>query len=234
MSGPLFLHGFGASGRGWDAVRAELPEAMRGAAPDLPGFGGAPDLPHPSLDGYVDHLLDTQGDPSGRWVVAHSMGGKLAFLLAVRPGVRLAGLVLVAPTTPGPEPMTEDQRRALVEGRDDPDRARAGLHAELTREIPIAAFDATLADRLATSRDAARWWALEGSRQDVRHRLGRLDPPPVVLVGARDHRLGEAAQRRELLPHLADATLAVEADAGHLVPLEAPGAVAGAIRGVFA
>lgn len=234
MSGPLFLHGFGAAGRAWDAVRALLPEAERGSAPDLPGFGGAPDLPRPTLDAYLDHLLETQGDLTGRWVVAHSMGGKLALLLAVDPRARPAGLVLAAPTTPGPEPMDEDARRRLIAGRGDPAMARDGLSRELTREVAPAAFAAALADRLATSPAAAAWWALEGSRQDVGERLGRVRPPVVVLAGGRDDRLGETAQRRELLPHLAEARLQVAPDAGHLLPLEAPEVIAQAVRGALA
>lgn len=234
MSGPLFLHGFGSAGRGWDAVRALLPEAERGTAPDLPGFGGAPDLPTPSLGAYVDHLLETEGDLPHRWVVAHSMSGKLALELAARPNGGPAGLVLAAPTTPSPEPMSDEQRRALRDGPRDEAAARDSLGAELTGRIAPELFTAAAQDRLVVSPAAGRWWALEGSLQDVGAGLGRLRTPVVVLVGARDQRLGEAAQRRELLPHLARASLAVAADAGHLLPLEAAEAVAEAVRGALA
>ena len=234
MSGPLFLHGFGASGRVWDGVRALLPEARRGSAPDLPGFGGAADLPRPSLAGYVDHLLRTEGDLSGRWVVAHSMSGKLAFELAARPQGAPAGLVLAAPTTSGPEPMSEEGRAALRGWPGDKAVARSALAAELTREIAPEVFDAAVEDRAAMSQAAADWWALDGSLQDLRGGLRRLGLPVVVLVGARDALLGEAAQRRELLPHLARPSLAVTPDTGHLIPLEAAEAVAGAVREAMA
>lgn len=69
----VFLHHFGGSSRSWREVIARLPN-FRGFAPDLRGFGAAPDVPENwSVDAAVDDIA------------AHHC--VVAILLAAGPGV---------------------------------------------------------------------------------------------------------------------------------------------------
>ena len=69
-----------------------------------------------------------------------------------------------------------------------------------------------------------------GSRQDISAAMPRIDVPVTVLAGTRDEILPEALLRREVVDRLSDARLIRVPGAGHLLPLEAPDAVAAAVR----
>jgi len=82
----FLLHGLGGSARAWDGVVAALGTAFEGAAIDLPGSGDATAAADLSVAGMVDHVVDivrTRG--ASRWLlVGHSMGGKVATIVASR------------------------------------------------------------------------------------------------------------------------------------------------------
>jgi 2-succinyl-6-hydroxy-2,4-cyclohexadiene-1-carboxylate synthase len=59
-------------------------------------------------------------------------------------------------------------------------------------------------------------------------RLHELTMPAAVLVGARDEKFVDLGRR--LADTLPDASFAIVPDAGHALPLEAPEAVAAALR----
>ena len=230
MTPVLFLHAFGAAGRSWDAVRAHLPEALRGQAPDLPGFGGAAPLAETDFDAYAGWIADTAhalGAPAV--LVTHSMSGKLALRVAAEHPDRVASLVLVAPSTPGAEPMAPGDRAEQAAAFGDADAARTAVEGEAHSLAP-GVVERLVEDRLAASRVAWDWWLVRGSLLDVGPDLARVRAPVAVVVGAQDARLGEAAQRRHLLPRLvASARLRVLPDCGHFIPAEQPRALADAI-----
>ena len=230
MTPHLFLHAFAGAGRQWDAVRAALPEPLRGEAPDLPGFAGRAALSDTSLDGYRDWLeaqVATLGAPAV--LVAHSMSGKLALALAAARPERVARLVLVAPSTPGAEPMAPGERALQRERFGDEHAARTAIEAA-THGLDAQATARLVEDRLAASRTAWDWWLGAGSLDDIGPRMAAVRAPVAVVVGADDDALGEAAQRRHLLPRLSSqATLSVVPACGHFVPVEQAGALAAAI-----
>ena len=101
----VFLHYWGGSSRTWRHVTQALAPAFRTIAVDQRGWGRS-DKP---LEGYT--LADLADDaerlieslaPDRYVLVGHSMGGKVAQLMASRHPAGLAGLVLVAPSPPSP------------------------------------------------------------------------------------------------------------------------------------
>lgn len=97
-----FLHGLFGQGRNWTTVATALSDAFRVTLVDLPNHGRSPwtaDVSYRSMAESVADLLGTQDEPGT--VVGHSMGGKVAMVLALRhPAlvVRL-GVVDIAPVS---------------------------------------------------------------------------------------------------------------------------------------
>ena len=223
----LALHYWAGAGREFDVLRPLLPAHTRLLAPDLPGFGQQPapvgfDY---SVRAYADwvaafaraHSLDDFT------LLGHSMGGKIALALAARPLSGLRRLVLLSPSPPTPEPMTDADRAAALAAYCRPLEA-ARTFAKITRQPLAAALRAhVIADNLRCTHTAWNAWLQHGSREDISGLMPRLRVPCHVLVGAADAAITPATQRQYTLPLLPAGTpLTVVPRAGHLLPLEAP------------
>lgn len=244
----LCLHGLSAHGGVWDAVAPRLADRFTLYLPDLPGRGGSeprPDLSHGLEEeaGRVRDLLSAIGI-APVVTVGHSQGAALALALATEDGTG-AGLVLVCPVTPW-------TRRPDVLGllRSATIRRCAGpLLARLRRPMvrwilrtrvygEPGRADAEAVERYAAPyADTRKVRALLRSLADWRpkeleDRLPARPPPARVLAGGRDRRIPPRDARR--LAEALHAGLEVIADAGHLLPEEAPAAVARAVDGVYA
>jgi pimeloyl-ACP methyl ester carboxylesterase len=111
----VFLHYYGGSARVWRKVIAALPKSYHSIAIDQRGWGES----DPPASGYS--LADLADDAQGviealnlkRYIlVGHSMGGKVAQLMASRRPKGLVGLALVAlrPLRPWPSPPRPGRR----------------------------------------------------------------------------------------------------------------------------
>jgi pimeloyl-ACP methyl ester carboxylesterase len=233
----LLLHYFGGSARSWDRLTACLEPARRCVAPDLRGFGDDRAGGPYRVGDYADDVARLAAG-LGRFVlVGHSMGGKIALALAARRPPGLAGLVLVAPSPPGPEPMTEAARAALRASFGDRDAAARVARAISARAEPgphfdRAVFERIVADHMRASRPAWDAWLDGGSREDLSGLAGQVAVPTLVVAGEDDAALGPDVQRRLTLPLLppGGARLATLPGSRHLVPLDASDALAGLIR----
>jgi len=227
----LFLHGLGADAGVWAELRAAL--EARGhptRAFDLPGYGGTPRVPEPSIAAFAEALAARlEREVSGPVVVVgHSIGGMVALELALRWPERVAALVLCATTAAFGSRDGSFQQRFLEErlapleagrrlaelapeviprlvGRDpDPQGLRRAVEA--MARVPEAAW-----------RDALR--ALVGF--DRRSDLAHVRVPVLLVAGARDVQAPAATMKR-MAVRLPDAVFALVSGAGHLVPFEQP------------
>ncbi|MFE6611147.1 alpha/beta fold hydrolase [Amycolatopsis sp. NPDC057786] len=90
----LLLHGLGATGAVWDGLMAQ--PGYRWLAPDLPGHGGSPRLPHYSFGGLAATVADALPERGPVLVVGHSLGGVVGLALASGWfGVKVAGVLAV-------------------------------------------------------------------------------------------------------------------------------------------
>lgn len=239
MTGPtvVFLHHFGGSARSWDAVIAGLGGAFEIVALDLPGFGDAAGAPGPyTVAGMADHVeakLRAQACPSFI-LVGHSMGGKVALAVAARRPAGLQALLLLAPSPSTPEPIAEGKRSAAIAGWAEYSVASQTL-AEITA-LPLAEERRRLAIRDMMRAGKAAWtaWLDCGSREDLSDDIGGIEVPVTVLSGTCDSVLPTDLIRREVAARLPGANLIEVVGAGHLLPLEAPEAVAQEIMRVAA
>lgn len=232
----VFLHYYGGSSRAWDAVAAALAPAHRCVAADLRGFGRSPAPPIGyAVDDSADDVaalvaaLGLDGPSGGYVLVGHSMGGKIAMTLAARRPAGLAGLVLVAPSPPTPEPMTDASRAHTLATYGDPAAAAETARQITRRPLAPAAFDQVVADNLRTSHPAWDAWMLEGTLEHIADRMPHIDVPALVVAGVTDPVMAHAMLEREVRDRIRGAHMVDVPDVGHLIPYEAPGALAAAI-----
>ncbi|WAP57380.1 alpha/beta fold hydrolase [Streptomyces sp. S465] len=230
----VFVHYWGGSADTWNGVLGHLPPGRATVRFDQRGWGTAQALPGPyHLDQLADDLVRVvETCVSGPFVlVGHSMGGKASQLVAARRPAGLAGLVLVAPAPPQPPAMvTEEYRQGLSHAYDSPETVRHALDQVLTATPLSEAVRATaVRDSLAAGAEARREWPLRGIAQDITRAARDIEVPVMVLAAEKDVVEPPHVLRDHLLPHIPHATLTTVPDAGHLLPVEAPGAVATAL-----
>ncbi len=241
------LHWLGGGAQAWTEVSEGL--AARGArcvAVDLPGFGEAAGTAGFSVFSMARAVVETvralrwhgpEEEPVPWFLAGHSMGGAVAAVVARQAehgllGLEdLRGLVLVSPSPPGPEPMTDKKRgemlAALGESTKNAEADRkyaANFVDENTGKLPLpeAVRERAIAGVLGMNRTAFRHWLEYGSKEDWRH-IGELSVPAMVFAGSADGALGPDAQREFTMPHLNHGELITLEGAGHLAPAERPG-----------
>ena len=111
----------GGSQREWTEVVAILGKDYRCITIDLPGFGAAADVAGYSVEAMCDALMERLASLGlVRYVfVGHSMAGKVMAvatrrLLVGGGAVVPEALILVAPSPPGPEPMSDEKRSEML------------------------------------------------------------------------------------------------------------------------
>jgi len=227
----LALHYWAGSGREFDLLRPYLPEGSRLLAPDLPGFGAqaAPAGFDYSVANYVDWVVNYMSEQQvdDYQLIGHSMSGKIALALAARQPAGLRGLLLLSPSPPTPEPISDNDRAASLAAYGKLEEAEKTFHKITNQPLPTEWHAHVVADNLRTTQAAWDAWLHSGSREDISALLPHVQVPCRLLVGEDDRAIPVAAQRRQTLPLLpAGSPLVVVPGAGHLLPLEAPAAVA--------
>jgi len=217
-SGPtlVFLHYWGGSARTWNLVTDRLADHDV-LTMDFRGWSRSRGLSGPyTLSQLAADTLSVLDDAGARdyVLVGHSMGGKVAQLVAGTRPARLRGLILVGsgPAKAGAQITTEyreqlshayDSEESTAQARDDILTARA-LSDELKAQIVTDS---------RSSADAARTeWPLRG-----------------IIAGENDHVEPAQILQQNLIPYLPGAELMVIPSTGHLIPLEAPTELANAI-----
>jgi pimeloyl-ACP methyl ester carboxylesterase len=211
----LALHGWGRRGNDFSAVL----EGLSGIAPDLPGFGASP-VPGEVIgaDAYADILagvLDSFDRPPV--LVGHSFGGRVAVCLAAKHPDRVGPLVLTG------APLIR-----LQTGRRPPLAYRA-----VRRLNRIGLISDDRLERVRRKRGSMDYRSVTGIMRDIlvkvvnesyEGHLSRISSPVYLVWGGEDAQVpvsvAEAAQAL-----LADVSLEVLPGVGHLVPIEAPGAL---------
>jgi pimeloyl-ACP methyl ester carboxylesterase len=222
----LLLHYWGGSSRTWDPVVAHLDPQTPVATYDHRGWGRSATLPGPfhlaqlAVDAAaVMAALDTDVV-----LVGHSMGGKVAQLVAAQQPSALRGLVLVAPAPPEPPAaVTAQFQRQLAHAYDDRDTVADAVDHVLTA-IPLNASvrAAVIEDSLSGTAAARTEWPLHGIAENITAAAQRISVRSTVIAGSRDVVEPVDVLRRHLVPFISGARMHVLDGPGHLIPLEAP------------
>jgi pimeloyl-ACP methyl ester carboxylesterase len=232
----VFLHYWGGSSRTWDPTIERLSQAHRCVAIDFRGWGlsdkSASDY---KLDTLADDVIGVIADLGLKSfvLVGHSMGGKVAQLLAARRPEGLKRLVLVAPAPPTALDVPEEQRRGIITVY----QAREGVEVAIGRltVLPLSKThrEQVIEDSLSGAPDAKRAWPEEGMIRDISNEASKILVPVHVIVGGADNVETESSLRAAFGGVLPATEFTVLPGVGHLAPLEAPAELAGAIKAVL-
>jgi len=212
-------------------------ERYRPLVPDLRGHGTKAHVRPITFDACVRDVL-AQAPPDFA-LCGYSFGGRLAQHVALAAPERVTRLVLVATTAGLDDPVQRAARaRADAELADAIEGLSAEAFAERWMAQPVFAGTSDEATRpwrqdLLRNEPAALAEGLRalgpGTMEPVWDRLSELTMPVTVVVGERDARFGEIAERyRAALPAVSVVTIP---GAGHGVPREAPQELAAVLNG---
>ncbi len=243
----VLMHFLGGSSREWDEVIPLLGDHQHTVALDLPGFGNSAGIPGYTVAEMADAVEATIGELAlAQYIlVGHSMSGKVAAVVASRARARsdggLVGLILIAPSPPGPEPMTDEKRSGMIgllgerhTAAEDWTRARSYVTKNERRDLAKPVEDRAVAEVLRMNRAAWVAWVERGSREDWAQRVGSIELPTLIVAGEKDESLGTETQRRVSLPHFRRGRLESVKNCSHLIPMEKPQELAGLMHGFVA
>lgn len=249
-SGPriAFLHGLFGQGRNWAQIAKGLD--ARATLVDLPDHGRSAWTEHFSFEEYAERVAATLVGiaPGEKWtVVGHSLGGKVAMVLALtHPDlVEKLCVVDIAPKHYGDLSRFEDyilgmqaMPLAEIENRGQADR----WFAKVERDPGVRAF---LLQNLSRHGDHWSWRANvdlfardaakggESAIADFPESTGCFDGPVLWLTGADSHyvKAADAEEMRRLFPRTRQVSIK---GASHWVHTDAPEVVIESLRRLLA
>jgi pimeloyl-ACP methyl ester carboxylesterase len=203
----------------------------------------APQIPRLSRDydlRFADHTRDSDigamaerllaEAPERFHLVAHAMGGFIAFEVLRQAPERILSLALLATLAPADGPQQTERRQGYIR------LVEAGRFAEVVEErIPILVHPARREDQalLATVRRMALSTGAETfmiqqraimSRPDSRGILAAVAVPTLLVWGRRDG-ITTLTHQQEMAEGIPGARLEIVEDCGHLLTLERPDTV---------
>ncbi|MFF4906285.1 alpha/beta fold hydrolase [Streptomyces sp. NPDC001260] len=234
-SGPtlVFLHYWGGSARTWDLAVERLP-GRDVLTVDFRGWSRSRGMSGPyTLRRLADDTLAVIADAgvTDYVLIGHSMGGKVAQLVAATRPAGLRGIVLVGsgPARPSAQ-ITPEYREALSHAYDsDESVAGARDHILTATELPPSVKARILTDSRAGADAARAEWPLRGIAEDITEHTRMVSVPALVIAGENDRVEPVDVLRDNLVPFLSQADFTVIPNTGHLIPLEAPGELVDAI-----
>jgi len=189
----VYIHGLGALSAVYHAHIAARPElaGRRSLFVDLPGHGTS-DRPADfgyTLEDHADALaaaLDAAG-VTGAELIAHSMGGSVAIVLAHRRPDLVSRLVLTEANL-DPQQMPGTTGSGLIAAYEESDFVEGGGHARVLADVgPDWAATMRLTDARALHRSATG--LVRGTEPTMRRLLEGLTMDRVYLLGEKSHPL---------------------------------------------
>jgi pimeloyl-ACP methyl ester carboxylesterase len=181
-----------------------------------------------TIEGLAQRLLDNA--PSQFILIAHAMGGFIAFEVMRRAPERVAKLALISTLASADGPAQTARRQGYI------DLVESGNFDQVVEErIPILFPEEKRSDehllgiarQMAADTGADTFLAQQRAimaRIDSRPRLGEIAVPTLLVWGEKDG-ITSRAHHEEILEAIPGARLEVIAGAGHLPTVEAPEAV---------
>jgi pimeloyl-ACP methyl ester carboxylesterase len=236
----VLVHGYPLDGAMWSGVARALSTRFRVFKPDLPGRGENPTPAAGTMDDYAGFLETVLAHIPGPAALAgFSMGGYVVFGLLKRGAANVGALALVDTRATADDDAGRASRAAsiaavrsggaaaIVDGVVGKLLSPASLQnsnlVERLRRIVLRQTPETLESDLTAMRD----------RPDSTPLLCRIAAPTIVIAGEQDA-LTPPAECEAMAAAIPGARYVPIPAAGHLAPMERPGAVAAALAEGFA
>ena len=226
----VLLHYYSGAASSWTPVIDRLCESYRCVAINLPGFGAADwveEEPSPVPMERVARRVLKQIDEIGLSdyrLVGHSMGGKLAMLIAsIGDGPSAVGLIAPSPATT--EPMEDDVKQRMIDGHPSRDNAETTLADSAVLPMKDDYRELAIKTHLMADHRAWRWWLEQGMNESIIDQLN-VQVPTQVLASADDPVIPIDLAQRDVVQRIDGAVMDRVNGIGHLMPLEDPAMVA--------
>ena len=229
----LFLHYWGGTSRTWGRVISNLRDQFRCVAYDQRGWGKSdkPSQGYALSDLAKDALTLIEALGLRSYVlVGHSMGGKIAQLLASQRPDRLVGLVLVAPAPPTPVYFSEEAREIQIHAYDNRETALQSVGFLTARPPAPELVEQIVEDSLSGSKEAKLAWPTASILEDISSSVALINVPTLILAGEHDRVDSVDQHRKEVLSRIRNAKLEIVTGSGHLSPIDEPQQLAAAIK----
>jgi pimeloyl-ACP methyl ester carboxylesterase len=223
----LFLHYWGGTSRTWRKVTAELEGQFKTVAYDARGWGKSDKTPASyKLADLADEALSlVKALGIKQYVlVGHSMGGKVAQLIASRRPKGLLGLILVAPAQPTPRHNPDQMREEQLHAYDNRENVLKVIGSgRLTARPPSPEIvEQIVEDSLSGSREATMAFPMKSILEDISSEVAKINVPTVLLAGELDQVDSIERHKTEVLAYLPKAEFKIIKGSGHLIPIDEP------------
>ena len=223
----VLIHGAGGNFLHWPPEVRRLP-GQRIFSPDLPGHGKSAGVGRQSIEDYVQCILDFLDALRihKAIIVGHSMGAAIALTLALNYPRRMLALGLVgagAKLKVSPDLLQNSSSEATL-----------SFALQAIADMAFSPGIEPHLKQLAMQRMAAtRSTVLHGdflacNQFDVMEKVGKIRTPTLVVCGA-DDRMTPPRYSEYLAANIKNAHQVIIPDAGHMVMIEKPAAVASAL-----
>ena len=236
----ILVHGFPLDGAMWSGVARALSTRFRVFKPDLPGRGENPTAPAGTMEDHADFVEAIIGQlPAPAGLAGFSMGGYVALALVRRAMAGVGALALLDTRAAADNEAGREARDASIA------MVRSGGAAAIVDAIigklvaPASLQNANLIERLRRIILRQKPETLESDLTAMRDRpdstelLPGIAAPTVVLAGDQDA-MTPPEECQSMAGAIPGAHFVTIPGAGHLTPMERPGAVAAALAEHFA
>jgi pimeloyl-ACP methyl ester carboxylesterase len=233
----IFLHFWGGSSRTFTATISHLSPNFHAIAIDFRGWGQSTGPHLAEAYSIVDLATDIESlipklDIQDFILVGHSMGGKVAQLIAGRNLVNgLRGVVLIGPAPPTPFSLPPDMKAQQLVAYSSPESAEFVVKNVLSSlKLTDETTTMLVEDMLRGNEFATAAWPNYAMGEDVLAATRSIKVPVLVIAGELDRVEPVERVRAEVVGIIEHAELVVVRGSGHLLPVEAPEKVAGYIE----
>lgn len=229
----LFLHGWISARRMWFEVAQRL-SADRFTVHMLDFRGcGLSDRP-PSghhVQGYASDVFAALGAIDAPvTLVGHSMGGRVAQLVATHGPANLQRLILVAPGAAGGPRVSKRRAHLALEAFGNRSRIEAFQRAAMRVEVANDVMRRIVDDALVAQSEVWFGDRDRAASYDFSDKLADIAVPTLCIAGEKDPLAPPVRVRADVVQRIPGALFVTLRNAGHNLPIEAPDEIAGAIE----